>query len=353
MTALLRARDGIPGFTGRVRRGLPATIVAYGTSMTQFGQYLARLPEALLAVTGNGQIRLVNRGFRGFFTFAAAFRVADAVLPAAPDLVLLEFAHNDLEPDALAAIAPALDGIIAQVRAVNPDCDFAFVYLAGQGAAAAGPTPAMHVYEATADYFGFPSFDLATLSEALVAGGRAGWTAGALPALTRDGVHHTDAAAELIGTPFAAAFGALLEASGHPPGTRRPVRDLSLALTARVPVASLVKAGPWAAGRPPNHETRNCDAYDDAAAEPLVVQCAFRLWFEGTRVYLWAMGEGLLEVAVGGLAERFNVEVRSGSEWSFHTISPPLAPGAHLLDAVALRLPLVLGDLFIIGRVSP
>jgi lysophospholipase L1-like esterase len=354
VTGLLYVRDGIPRFARLVRDGKPATIVAYGTSMTRFGGYLARLPAVLDGRSGNARIRLVNRGFRGFFTFAGAFRVADAVLPEAPDLVLLEFAHNDAEADALATIGPALDGIIAQVRAAFPACEFAFVYLAAPGAAVAGPTPAMRAHEAAARYYGFPSFDLATLSEALVSAGVAGWTAGELPALTRDGVHHSDEAADLIGIPFAAAFAELLEAShGSPaPAAPRPVRDLSLARTARVPVAALTKAGPWATGRPPNHDTRNCDAYDEEAAEPLVVQSAFRLRFEGTQVFLWAMGDGVLEVAVSGIAERFELEVRSGSEWSFHTISPRLAPGAHQLDAVALRLPLVLGDLFIVGGVS-
>jgi hypothetical protein len=79
---------------------------------------------------------------------------------------------------------------------------------------------------------------------------------------------------------------------------------------------------------------------------------AFRLRFAGTQVYLWAMGRGLLEVAVGGISERFNVEIASGPEWSFHTISPRLPPGEHLLDGVALGLPLVLGDLFIVGGAS-
>jgi lysophospholipase L1-like esterase len=352
LTAVLRARDGIPRFAARVRDGKPATIVAYGTSMTQFGRYLQPLPAVLAAESGDAPIRLVNRGFRGFFTFAGAFRVADAVLPEAPDLVLLEFAHNDAEADALAAIAPARDGIVAQVRAVHPACEFAFVYLAAPGAAADGPTPAMHAHEAAARYYGFPSFDLATLSEALVAEGVAGWTAGELPALTWDGVHHADAAAELIGRPFAAAFAELLRASHGPPNEPRPVRDLSLARTARLPVSSLTKAGPWATGRPPNHDSRNCDAYDEAAAEPLAVMSAFRLRFAGTQVYLWAMGRGLLEVAVGGISERFNVEIASGPEWSFHTISPRLPPGEHLLDGVALGLPLVLGDLFIVGGAS-
>jgi lysophospholipase L1-like esterase len=352
VSGVLRVRDGIPRFARLVRDGKPATIVVFGTSMTQFGRYLARLPDLLAAEAGNARVRLVNRGFRGFFTFAGAFRVGDAVLPESPDLLLIEFAHNDVEADALAAIPAALDGIVAQVRAVHPACEFAFVYLAAPGAAAGGPSPAMRAHEAAAGYYGFPSFDLATLSEGLVAAGTAGWTAGELPALTRDGVHHSEAAAGLIGAPFAAAFAELLHASDGPPAVPRPVRDRSLARTTRVPVAGLQKAGPWSSGRPPNHDTRNCDAYDGDAAQPMVVQSAFRLRFDGTHAYLWAMGDGMLEIAIGGIAERFNLEVRSGPEWSFHPISPMLAPGEHLLDAVALRLPLVLGDLFIVGGPS-
>ena len=220
--SILTVRGGIPRFAGRVAARVPATIVAYGTSMTLFGQYLAGLPERLAAATDGAPIRLVNCGFRGFFTFAGAFRVIDAVLPHAPDLVLIEFAHNDAERDALDAIPAALDGIVAQVRAGNPDCEFAFVYLAPPGAAAAGPSPAMLAYERVADYYGYPSFDLAGLSEQLVAGGRASWTeaaGGPGPALTSDGIHHTAAVAELLGEPFAAAFVELLRASAGD-GTR-------------------------------------------------------------------------------------------------------------------------------------
>ena len=353
MSGLLAIREGLPRFAARLRAGAPATVVAFGTSMTLFGQYLARLPAALAAETGNAHVRLVNRGFRGYFTFAAAFRVVGDVLPHVPDLVLIEFAHNDAERDALDAIAPALDAIVANVRTVNPDCEFAFVYLAPAGVAASGPSPAMLAYEEAADYYGFPSFDLAALSERLVAEGRAGWTAGAAPALTTDGIHHSDAAAELLGAPFAAAFVALLRASDSgaaaPP---RTVRDRSLVETLRTPVAGMPLAGPWATGVPPNHAVRTCEAYDDLVAEPRAPGAAFRVRFTGTRVLLWAMGSGALEIALDGRPERYRLEVRSGPVWSIHTITPPLGLGEHLLEATALELPLVLGDLFVVGRLA-
>ena len=351
MSELLTLREGIPRFAARVRAGAPATVVAFGTSMTLFGQYLARLPAALAAATGNAQVRLVNCGLRGYFTFAAAFRVVDDVLPHVPDLVLIEFAHNDAERDALDAIAPALDAIVANVRTVNPDCEFAFVYLAPPGVAAAGATAAMRAYDEVADYYGFASFDLAAWSERLVAEGRAAWMAGSAPALTTDGIHHTETAAELIGGPFAEAFVRLLDVSGAA-GPPRPGRDRSLVQTARTPVADQPFAGQWATGIPPNHAERTCEAYDDRVAEPRAPGAAFRLRFEGTRVLLWAMGNGALEIGLDGSSDRYRVEVRSGPGWSIHTITPPLAPGEHMLEATALELPLVLGDLFVVGSLT-
>jgi lysophospholipase L1-like esterase len=345
---LLAIRDGLPRFAARLRAGTPSTIVAFGTSMTLFGQYLAALPAALTAVQPAAPVRLINRGLRGFFSFAAAFRAGSDVLPHDPDLVLIEFAHNESEPDAVATIPQALDGIIAQVRAVNPQCEFAIVLLVPLGAAASGPNAAMRAHEERAGYYGFPTFDLATLTERLVAGGSAPWTGEG--GLTTDGIHHSERAAELIGGPFAEAFVELLRASDHTVPEPRPVRDYSLARLARTPVAAHATSESWATGIPPNHATRNCEAYDDVVAQPLEAGATFRIGFEGTLAYLWAMGSGAIATMADDSGVRNRVEINSGSEWSFHTISPVLASGEHTLEVVALELPLILGDLFIIGR---
>ena len=350
MSGILTVRDGSPRFAERVRAGAPTTIVAYGTSMTLFGHYLARLPGALTRAGGNPSIRLVNSGLRGYFTFAAAFRVIDAVLPHRPDLVLIEFAHNDDAPDALATIAPAIDAMVAHVRRVSPACEFAFVYLAPPGVAAAGPSPAMLAYERVAGYYGFPSFDLAGLSEELVASGRAAWTGGSGPVLTTDGIHHSEAAAELLGGPFAAAFLELLERSSGPAPAPKPPRDRSLFDTARLPISALPRTGDWSFGVPPNHEARTCEAYDREVAQPNAPGAAFRVTFAGTQVFLWAMGRGAFETVLAGAPERHRVEVGSGPAWSIHRISPRLAPGEHELAVTALELPLVFGDVFVIGR---
>ena len=203
MIPFLRSRAGIPRFARRLRDGEPASLVAFGTSQTLAGAYLDRLPAALRAAHGRARVAIVNRGRKGCMTLGAAFRVADDVLPHAPDLVIIEFAHNDVTQDVLDYIPSALEGIIAQIRAAAPACEFVFVYLALHGTAAGGPTPAIEAYENIADHYGIPSIDLAALSEDLVARGQAIWFGDETRALTVDGIHHGPAAAGLLGDPFA------------------------------------------------------------------------------------------------------------------------------------------------------
>ena len=67
-------------------------------------------------------------------------------------------------------------------------------------------------------------------------------------------------------------------------------------------------------------------------------------------MFLWAMGAGAIETMVVGTGVRNRVDIASGPEWSFHTISPTLPRGPYVLEVTVLGLPLVLGDLFVIGR---
>jgi lysophospholipase L1-like esterase len=350
VSELLTLRDGIPRFAAKARAGEPATIVAFGTSMTLFGQYLARLPAALEAETHNASIRLVNRGLRGFVSFAAAFRVADDVLPHVPDLVLVEFAHNDGTAMAVEFIARALDAIVEQVRRVNPDCEFAFVYLAQAGAAAAGPTPAMTAYERVAGYYGFPSFDLATLTERLVAAGTATWTGEGTPALTFDGVHHTALAEELLGEPFAAAFIELLRASTAAPGAPRPARDRSLTGARRAAASRFLVSGRWAVGVPHNHDRRNAQAYEDDVAEATAPEATLVFPFEGSSVFGWIMGSGKVRVLIEGWDEVGMLNGGASPDWQLVNFSPVLPDGNYVLRLTVLEPPVLFGDLYVVGR---
>lgn len=344
IAAGLTVREGIPAFARRVRGGEAATIVAYGTSMTFGGQYLARVPAAL------PNVKLVVRGQRGYISHWAAFRVRDEVLPHAPDLVLLEFAHNDVTEDALVDCVAGLDGIIAQIRDANPACEIVFVYLAQRGAAADGPSPAMRVHEEIAGYYGLPSIDLATLTEGLVAAGAASWSGEHGPALTVDGVHHGPAAEELIGAPFAAALLELLAASTEPHPPARPVRDRTLSVAWREPASRYIAGGSWGRGLPRDHESRIVEAYTENVAAAIEPGGVLRIPFEGRQAFVWALGMGVITAAFPDRPERFHVPVESGNRWRLRALMPLWAPGSYVLEATVAQLPVVLGDLFFIGR---
>jgi lysophospholipase L1-like esterase len=341
-------RSGLPRFAALARGGGEATIVAFGTSMTQFGHYLRYVLPALTARTGNDRIRLINRGLRGFCTVMGAYRVGTDVLPAAPDLVLLEFTHNDVSPAAIRDAADALHGIVAQVRAANPVCEFAFVYLAQPGHAANGPSAAMAVHEDVAAYFGFPSIDLATAAEALVARGEATWT-GDAAALTSDGIHHTDAAAERIGRPFAQAFADLVAASQSIEPVK-PALPSAYARTAWRPASELIGDGPWAIGIPHTHAERNADAYSETVAQPLEDDAWLRVRFDGTQLYAWTMGGTRLAIRFKDGRPDEHLQLESGNHWAFMPLTPALPPGIHSVEIRRGEGPAVFGDVCVLGE---
>jgi lysophospholipase L1-like esterase len=340
----LRVRDGIPAFSRRVGADEEATIVAFGTSMTFGGRFTARIPAVVQAGTGNARVHVINRGLRGFISFWAAFRVRDDVLPHAPDLVLVEFAHNDATDDALIDCVPGLDGIIAQIRAAHPACEIAFVYLAPRGVAAAGPSPAMRVHEEIADYYGIPSLDLATFTEDLIASGAAAW-----PTLTVDGVHHAEAAEELLGVPFANALLELMQASCAPRPLPRPIRDNTMAGAWREAASRYIAEGKWGRGLPSNHETRIVEAYTENVALAMEAGGKLRIPFTGRQAYVWAMGQGTLTVSFPDRPERFHVPVESGERWRIRALMPMWDSGEYVLEATVAVTPVVLGDLFFVG----
>jgi lysophospholipase L1-like esterase len=348
---VLTIRDGIPAFASKLAAGDALTVVAFGTSMTLFGQYLAHVPAAFAAAAPNARVRFVNKGLRGFITLWGAFRVRDDVLPEVPDLVFIEFAHNDITDDAVRAIPSALDGMIAQIRAVSPACEFVFVYLAASGAAAHGPTPAMRAHEETAAYYGFPSIDLATLTEAVIASGAASWNGESGRALTHDGVHHNPIAADLLGKPFAQALLDLIAASAPPHAVPavRAVRDHSYSGAYREPASRFLAGGEWATGVPHNHDVRNAEAYGLDVAQAMAPGATLRLHFAGELAYIWAMGSGALSIAVAGDSHQYTAPVQSGEQWNFVALVPSLPAGNHVVEVRVTALPVVLGDVFFCG----
>lgn len=343
MIPILRRRAGLPRLRRLVAAGESAAIVAFGTSLTLGGHYLARLPAA--------RFTLINRGRNGYTTLGAAFRVADDVLPHAPDLVLIEFAHNDVTGDLVNFTARALEGMLAQIRRARPACEFVFVYLALPGAAQHGPTPAMAAYERVAERHGIPSIDLATLAEALVAQESAVWQGAAPNALTVDGIHHGPAAAQLIGAPFAAAFAQLLESDGD--DAAPPVADVpgdALTATLRLPAAACERTGAWSIRGPRAGEERGAGIDEEGFAEAVEPGATLRVAFTGTDAFAWASGSGVFGVRVAETGERFRIGVEAPGKWNLRALMPSHPAARYTLEIIALNAGLVLGDLNVVGE---
>lgn len=228
-----RARRGLPRFRQKLERGEPAHIVAFGSSITERGHYLAAVAPALLRAYPAAQLRLTKIGRSAFDSVWAAFDAQSAVAER-PDLVLLEFAINDYYVGIRPFIAPALLGTIAQIRETLPECEFVFVYHGRLDAGVPADRTQIEIHDAVAQVLDIPSIDVDRLSADLVARGAAVYVGDAARALTTDGTHQAEAAADLIGQPFAAALGEILRAGSdlEPPVELPPLADLATAAVA-------------------------------------------------------------------------------------------------------------------------
>jgi lysophospholipase L1-like esterase len=162
----------------------------------------------------HAQLQRIGRS--GFDTVLGAFD-AQAVVAYRPDLVFVEFAVNDHAASIKPFIAPALRGMVAQIRAAVPACEFVFVYHGRviDGERADRAHLAMH--EAVAGALAIPSIDVDELSAQLVARGGAIYIGDSDEALTTDGTHPAAAAERLIGIPFADALLRILASEREPP----------------------------------------------------------------------------------------------------------------------------------------
>jgi lysophospholipase L1-like esterase len=348
VTPILNRRAGIPRFARLLRSGEAARAVAFGTSLTLGGAYLDRLPAALRAAYRNARCELINQGRNGYMTLGAAFRVAEDVLPHAPDLAIVEFAHNDVTQVLIDYIPSALEGIIAQVRSAFPRCEFVFVYLALPGTAGDGPTPAMEAYEAIANDYGIPSIDLARLAEELVAEKRAIWYGEGAVALTVDGIHHAPAAADLLGDPFAAAFLELLETPGEGPAARVPCGD-ALTTVTRTRAADRLNSGVWEVRALGEGERRGAGIDEEGLAEAREPGASIRVSFIGTNAFAWVSGSGVLGVRILETDARYRVGVDAVQKWWLCSLMETQPAARYTLEVIALNAGLMIGDLSIAG----
>ena len=359
MSGILRVRRGIPRFARKLLAGEPSSILAFGTSLTVHtrcgvrlgARYLDPLVPALQELSSNGAIELINNGLEGFGSWYAMHRVRSDIIPKRPDLVIVELAHNDHRAPPF-IIPQAMHSIVGQIQRALPECEIVSVLFAPQGIAAKGPSEQLVAHEAVADYYGFPSFDLAALCEELVAGGRATWTGDPRTALTREGTHHSALVTELVGRPFADAFADLVRYSlGVEPVPVRPAPPSPL-LRSNCIALDRFADGRWLVGPASDevHCNRNGAAYRDEVVTAKEPGATIRFRFSGQHLLLWALlTGGAIRTVVDGTESAIELPHNEHPRWDTFVIAGDLPDREHTVELTASRTPLMLGDLYFVG----
>lgn len=159
-----KRRKGLSRLGDRLRGGKEARIAAFGGSLTYDGYYFASLGRTLTKAYTQAVVETATRGLPGFGCERAVFRTRSAA-DLNPDFVIVEFASEDARQPAR-HIGRAVEGIVRQLRAGDPDREMAFVYF--------GSTDELIAkWEAVADYYGIPSFDCNALARSLIDQGQA------------------------------------------------------------------------------------------------------------------------------------------------------------------------------------
>ena len=270
----VKARELVPrGGVPRLRRKLaarqPVTIACFaGGNHAQGGWFQAFLDDLRKRHPGveiRGIHAAIHGGARG--SAFSVYRFRHEVLRHKPDLVLVDFAADDLESDT-ERIWAAAEGVVRQAWRADPTLDLAFVYAFRVGyekdyAEGLCPRPAA-AYERLADHYGIPSLDMghriaamaragtlavrATADEAKKLGGKA--------VFTHDGVYTTPAAfglyARIIGenlTKLIADMGAK-PARARADAMAKPFCPEHLERARQLPITKAMLSGKWEAREP-------------------------------------------------------------------------------------------------------
>lgn len=153
---------------------------------------------------------MINAGCSGTGSDYGAQRIDREVLGSAPDLVVVEFAVNDVESDPLIP----MERIVRKIRESGPQTDVLFVYSLGEGDLRRyrkGRAPgAVVAHEKVAAHYGIPSVNWGAEVDRRVRAGALTWREYA-----DDICHPNRNGSQVVGEILAAATGVLL-ATGSP-----------------------------------------------------------------------------------------------------------------------------------------
>lgn len=156
------ARDGLPNFFKKIRKGDSVKVAYLGGSITAQPGWRVQSLEWFRQRFPKASFSEIHAAIGGTGSDFGAFRLHDHVLKYHPDLVFVEFAVNDHRKEE-EKIIRSMESIVRQIWSQNPATDICFVYTTIEGFLTAeqrGRLPASaQAMEKVADRYGIPSIN--------------------------------------------------------------------------------------------------------------------------------------------------------------------------------------------------
>ena len=250
---VVQTRDGLPHVFAKLKAHKPVTVAWFGGSITEGAgasngdetSYRGLVGHWFTTQFPQSHVANVNAAIGGTGSDLGAFRLGRDVLAHKPDLVFVEYAVNDGgAPDAM--IDRAMEGIVRQIRTMDPDTDICFVYTFVVGwlpdFAAGHLVHSVQRDELVAAHYGIPSVNVAVpAAEKLNAGTMTS------AEFSKDGVHPTDAGYQIYADTLISSLEAQRDAHTRPRRHRMPppLRPDSLEHARMIGADTITPAAGW------------------------------------------------------------------------------------------------------------
>lgn len=160
----IQVRDGLGNVLAKLEAGKEVKIAYFGGSITAAAGWRIQTLKWFQETFPNASVSEINAAIGGTGSDLGVFRLGRDVLQHKPDLVFVEFAVNDggASPE---RIWQAMEGIVRQIWAANPETDICYVYTFRVGYEKdlnEGLCPrAASAMEMLAQHYGIPSINVA------------------------------------------------------------------------------------------------------------------------------------------------------------------------------------------------